>query len=324
MKDIKISVIVPVYKVEKYLRKCVDSILAQSFADFEIILVDDGSPDNCGKICDEYALKDNRIKVIHKENGGLSDARNAGIKISKGEYLSFIDSDDYIAPDFLEILYKLVCENKANIAVCDAIVVKEDETAEFDILEKYELMDKNLALVEMVYDRKFSVNTWNKLYKKELFEEILFPKGLLYEDLATTYKLVDKSNKVVYTQAKLYAYVQRGGSIMGQTGYKMKKDKVEIVDEMTDYFAENSDKRLFAGIFNYLVSDVYKMASVGNLVSSKEYRKELKKWYEKNKSSIKTNQYISKKDKFILKLAVKHTKFLQFLYFRVRRKGNSK
>lgn len=324
MNDIKISVIVPVYKVEKYLRKCVDSILAQTYKDFEVILVDDGSPDNCGKICDEYAKKDKRIKVVHKENGGLSDARNVGIKNAKGEYLSFIDSDDYVSPDFLEVLYRLANQNNADISVCEAVIVKEDQNAQFNNIEKYELMDKNLALVEMIYFRKFSVNTWNKLYKKELFDEILFPKGLLYEDLATTYKLVDKSNKVVYTPAKLYAYVQRGGSIMGQTGYKMKKDKVEIVDEMTDYFAENSDKRLFAGIFNYLINDVYKMTSVGNLVSSKEYRKVLKKWYEKNKSSIKTNQYISKKDKFILKLAVKHTKFLQFLYFRVRRKGNSK
>ena len=321
MSDIKISVIVPVYKVEKYLEKCVDSILAQTFADFELILIDDGSPDNCGKMCDEYALKDKRVKVVHKENGGLSDARNKGIEIAKGEYLSFIDSDDYIAPNFLEKLYTLAKNFGADISICDFLVIEEDKDATFIDLDKDVIMDKDSALLKMIFNREFSVNAWNKLYKRELFDDIKYPKGKLYEDLAVIYKLIDRTKKTVYTPSKLYAYVQRKSSIMGQTGYKMKKDKVEIVSEMTEYFRNYLDKRIFAGIFNYLINDVYKMASTGNLAISKEYLMELKKWYKAHKVDIKSNAYISKKDKFIMRTAVKSTRFLQFLYFRLRPKG---
>lgn len=322
MKDVLISIIVPVYKVEKYLNKCIDSILSQSFTNFELILVDDGSPDNCGKICDEYANKDNRIKVIHKENGGLSDARNAGIGLSCGEYLAFIDSDDYISTEFIKTLYDLAKNNDAEISVCDAVLVKEEENAEYFYNEQFEVFNKEQSLLNLTYYRKITVNAWNKLYKKELFDDIRYPKGKLYEDLATTYKLFNKCNKVVYTPSKLYAYLQRDTSIMGQTGYKMKKDKVEIVDEMADFFSSNENyPKIFAGIFNYIINDVYKMASSGNLIACEEYRVELKKWYKKYKNIIKTCQFISKKDRLVMKMGVKSPRLLQFLYYRIRPKG---
>lgn len=316
----KISIIVPVYKVENYLDKCVESILNQTVKDFELILVDDGSPDNCPKICDEYLLKDSRVKVIHKENGGLSDARNAGIKEAKGDWLSFIDSDDFIAPDMIETLLSNAENENADIAVCDAVLFKDGEKPAFTDSTKKTVMDSTEAQGKMINERLFVVNTWNKIYKKSLFDDITFPKGKLYEDLATTYKLLDKSKKVVYINGKKYAYLQRATSIMGQTGYKMKADKVEIVAEMIDYYKNNGKiDNFFHGIMDYLLNDIYKMASKGNLVSSIEYREKLKELYFSNIDRIKNNKNISKKSKSILKLAVKRPKLLQFLYSKVRR-----
>lgn len=316
----KISIIVPVYKVEKYLNKCIDSVLCQTFTDFELILVDDGSPDNCPKICDEYAKKDKRVVVLHKENGGLSDARNKGIDIARGEYIAFIDSDDFVAPDTYEHAYSLIKEHNAEMVIFDAIILNEGQNVEFTDAKNCVVMDKNKALEEMIVNRKFSVNAWNKLYKKELFNCLRYPKGMLYEDLALTYKLIDLCKTVVYTDAKKYAYLQRTSSIMGQTGYKMKRDKVVIVSEMIDYFMESPEKiKICSGIASYLLNDIYKMASSGNLVSSKEYVEELKTCLTKYKKELVKNPFVSFKDRSILKLAVKHTKFLQFLYSKVRR-----
>ncbi len=320
MKKVKISIIVPIYKVEKYLNKCIDSVLCQTFTDFELILVDDGSPDSCPKICDDYAKKDSRVKVIHKPNGGLSDARNAGIEVAGGDYLAFIDSDDFVAPDTYEHAYNLMLEHNADMVVYDAVIVGETDDATFTDATKTFVMDKDLALKEMIVNRKFSVNAWNKLYKKELFSSLRYPKGMLYEDLALTYKLIDLCNTVVYTSAKKYAYVQRQSSIMGQTGYKMKKDKVLIVKEMIEYFIARENKfEICSGIASYLVNDVYKMASRGNLVSSNEYVSELKDCLKKYKKEMLGNPFVSFKDKKVLKLSVRHTKFLQFLYSKVRR-----
>jgi hypothetical protein len=182
-------------------------------------------------------------------------------------------------------------------------------------------MDRETALKKVIYDRLFSVNAWNKLYKRELFSNIKYPKGLLYEDLATIYKLIDCCNKVVYTPAQKYAYVQRQSSIMGQTGYKMKVDKVLIVAEMIEYLkSKQSFEELFAGAMRSLLNDIYKMSVSGNLTSCTEYVNELKVLLRKYKSELKTNSYLTKKDKLILKMAVKSGRLLQFLYTKVRRR----
>ena len=304
-----ISIIVPVYKVEKYLVKCVNSILNQTFSEFELILVDDGSPDECPKMCDELAQKDSRIKVLHKENGGLSDARNAGIEVATGDYLGFVDSDDYIAPDMYEKLYGLITENGCDVAVCGAVVVKEDEEAEYTDSDEVLVLDRNEALHEMIQKRLFAVNTWNKLYKKELFREIRFPKGMLYEDLATTYKLITEAKKVCYSPMKKYAYLQRQGSIMNITGYMVSPDKIKIVEEMLDTL---SDKELTGGILRYLLNDIYKMASCGNLAANKEYLDALGMLYSTNMSK----SGLTLKEKMVLSLAIKMPKVLETIYKR--------
>lgn len=298
-----ISIIVPVYKVEKYLEKCVNSILEQSYHNLEIILVDDGSPDKCGKICDEYQKKDSRIKVIHKKNGGLSDARNAGIRMALGQYLGFVDSDDYIAPDMYEHLFSIMKERNADIGVCNACVVSENSLPEFTDDLQPVVFENNECLKAMICDKLFTVNTWNKLYKRHVFDEIEFPVGKLYEDLATTYKLIEKANKIVVSKARKYAYVQRDGSIMNQTAFKMKTDKIDIVEEMWIYFSKANrsfNTELQAGIIEYIINDIFKMIGSHNANKNPEYRERVRLFIKNNENAVFSNKYISNRKKAVL------------------------
>ncbi|MCR5736906.1 MAG: glycosyltransferase [Eubacterium sp.] len=226
MKDVKISVIIPVYKVEKYLNKCIDSILEQSLKEFEVILVDDGSPDNCPLICDEYAKKDQRIRVIHKKNGGLSDARNAGLNVAKGQYVAFVDSDDYIAPKMLEILYCNITSSCADLAICNYVKVAEkgclEESSKYEISEKKEY-NQNEFMEEILKPYGgFFVPVWNKLYKKDIFDDLRFPYGKVHEDEFVIHYIVQKCKKIICLPEKCYYYLQRETSIMGQ-GFSVKR-----------------------------------------------------------------------------------------------------
>lgn len=209
----KISIIVPVYKVEKYIHKCIDSILNQTFKDFEIILVDDGSPDNCGKICDEYAQKDDRVVVIHKENCGVSSARNAGLDIARGEYIGFVDSDDYIEDDMYENLYNCSVLNNADISI---IGVKEINELGMVL---YEYIPNKINFSEILK----RAHAWNKLFKRKLFFEnnLFFIENKYYEDLELISKLFIKANKVCNVDEKCYIYLQRDGSTTRERNEKV-------------------------------------------------------------------------------------------------------
>lgn len=228
-----VSIIVPVYKVEPYLRRCIDSIVNQTYTNLEIILVDDGSPDGCPQICDEYAAKDNRIVVIHKENGGLSDARNAGLDICNGEYISFVDSDDWVANTYIEIMLNAIVRNNAEIAVSNFIRV--NQTFELKITSN------NIYDIEILTPIQAVKKLWSpqsitfiiscaKLTKRSLFNNIRFPKGIIHEDEYTTYKLLYYSPKTVFLDIPLYCYFQRSDSIMGATkpsSIRLLKAKIE-------------------------------------------------------------------------------------------------
>lgn len=199
-----ISVIVPVFKVAPYLRQCVDSILKQTYRDIEILLIDDGSPDECGEICEEYKEQDKRIRVFHTEHRGLSAARNIGLKAAIGEYIGFVDSDDWIEPKMYEVLLREI--KKKDVSVCgyDYSVQK---TAFIDSL--YCGSDAMRALL----DKKFNNNVWNKLYRKDLFNDVLFPEGRNYEDVAIMHMIVDRAKSVVVISDILYHYRERPESI---------------------------------------------------------------------------------------------------------------
>ena len=208
-----ISIIIPVYNVEKYLKECVDSVRKQTYKNLEIILIDDGSKDNSGKLCDELSKEDNRIKVIHKENGGLSDARNVGIENATGEYIQFIDSDDFVEKDMIEILYNDICQGKADVSMCSLYLYKDGEKTT-DASYKKEIFNKEQVLKEILLDERVRSYAWNKMFKKSLFESIRFPKGKVFEDIYTMSPIFQKANKIVFNDIPLYYYRQREGSIL--------------------------------------------------------------------------------------------------------------
>lgn len=243
----RISIIVPVYKVEAYLQRCVDSILAQTYQNFELILVDDGSPDNCGNMCDEYAKIDNRVKVIHKQNGGLSSARNAGLDIACGEYIGFVDSDDWITMDMFEYLMDLTDDYKSEI------------TSISYILSNGKTIFKQPNIKVKVYNRKQSLRYYMaegmskriadypvciKLYKKELFDDVRFPQGQFYEDVATNFLLIQKVSKYVKSNKICYYYYQNGTSIT-RDGFKIKDiDLIKVGKQLVSLATVENDEYL--------------------------------------------------------------------------------
>lgn len=280
-----ISVIIPVYNVEKYLRKCINSILNQTYKNLEIILVDDGSPDKCGKICDEYREKDLRVHVIHKENGGLSDARNIGIKNATGKYIVFIDSDDWIHPNMIEILFYEIQKSNADISMCMFKYIYEDEM-EKNIDTEYHINSVEILTSEEVLERYYSdsrvpyVVAWNKLYKRDLFQKICYPKGKIHEDEFTTYKLFYDAEKIIVVDAELYFYLQRCNSITGGSSKVKHWDILDAYSESKDYYKVHKESKLLEMVriketqeIMNLYSNLYINRKDEDFVSKKRYLK---------------------------------------------------
>lgn len=232
-----ISVIVPVYKVEAYLDRCVQSIVDQTYQNLEIILVDDGSPDNCGAMCDAWAAKDSRIKVIHKENGGLSDARNAGIAIANGEYIGFIDSDDWIDLSFFQVLIDLSIQTSADISECNFIKTSGDipyieYSNEITLCNAEEALEKHISIT------MFKQVVWNKLYRRNIVH-CLFEKGKYHEDEFWTYQIIAVCQNLAHIDRPMYFYFQREDSIMGE-GYSIKRlDALEAKIRRNEFIKVN-------------------------------------------------------------------------------------
>ena len=220
-----ISVIVPVYNVEPYLDRCVQSIVDQTYENLEIILVDDGSPDNCPAMCDAWAARDSRIKVIHKQNGGLSDARNAGMEEATGEYIGFVDSDDYIAPEMFEKLMVRMINTNSDIVSCDAIRVWDDDTPNVTMVHNSGdfVLDRTESMCALIQSTCLIQTVWNKLYKASLAKRILFEKGKIHEDEYWSWQAVSLASRVATINNAFYFYYQRTGSITGNryTGFPM-------------------------------------------------------------------------------------------------------
>lgn len=220
-KQALVSIIVPVYNVEMYLEKCVESLINQTYKNIEILLIDDGSKDASSILCDKIAEKDSRIQVVHKENGGLSDARNVGIQMAKGKYLGFVDSDDWVNINMFESLVMACEQKKTQIAVCGMMRVYRNREDAFTPPFS-ETLTQEKALTELFKGEKFGDQACTKIYRKELFKDIEYPKGKQFEDIYTTYKLFLKADRVAVIDQPLYYYRQRKSSITGN-GYNIKK-----------------------------------------------------------------------------------------------------
>lgn len=243
----KICIIVPVYNVEKYLNRCIDSILAQTFADFELVLVDDGSPDNCGKICDEYAKKDSRVVVIHKQNGGPSDARNKGIdwafENSDSQWLTFIDSDDWVHGRYLEILFDAVSKHNVKISSCGYMEVKDRNIKDEKIRNftvDIDTPDNMMKKGYKYYECNF-ILAWGRLYEKDLFKDIRYPFGRLHEDMFVIHKLIYKCNRIANIKDVLYYYFKNDAGIMAsEVSPKRMEDRLDSHKDAVEFFYKNS------------------------------------------------------------------------------------
>lgn len=239
-----ISLIVPCYNVENYLLHCIGSLLSQSYKNLEILLVDDGSPDRCGEISEEYAKKDSRIKVIHKTNGGLSDARNVAIDIASGEWITFIDSDDMVAPNYIERLVTIANDNGCKCSVVQPVsFIDGSLPVAKNAMAKVEVMNSMDAIAAMFYQTKLDTSAWNKLYHRSLFDSgIRYPKGYLFEDNPTTFRLLAECDKVAISNEQLYYYRVREGSIERQDFTPNKLDQGLEVIHMMETHPEITDK----------------------------------------------------------------------------------
>ena len=231
-----ISVIVPVYNVEAYLDRCIESIVNQTYQNLEIILVDDGSPDNCPAMCDSWAAKDSRIRVIHKENGGLSDARNVGMALATGEYIAFVDSDDYIAPEMYQLLYERMVTDDCDISACGVEMVFEDGSPAYLLTRAGNcVLEREAAMEAVIQESWLKQPVWYKLYKSKVVRHLLFPVGKCHEDVFWTWQAVASAEKVSVFDTPCYFYVQRSGSIMDEQ-YSLKRlDAVEAKQERLVY-----------------------------------------------------------------------------------------
>ena len=313
----KVSIIVPIYNVEKYLDDCIKSIINQTYNNIEIILIDDGSTDKSKDMCDIWKLNDNRIIVVHKENGGLSSARNAGIKIATGDYLAFVDSDDIIDEKMIENLVDLLKEEKADISVCKFKKYLEKDNPKFSYLDEKIIYDKNNALKELLFDRLTS-HVCNKLFKKELFGNIEFPEGKNYEDLRTTYKIIEKCNKIVETKSELYGYMIRDDSITQKFGEKNLENYIEAVNERYLHYKkkyQNLNTENIQGKINYIYTYYFKIAysNSKSLLKNIKLKEEYKFLKENLKGNIKLNYYklLNRKQRLLLNILM----FSPTIYF---------
>lgn len=279
----EISVVVPVYKVREYLKRCVDSILTQTYTSFDLILIDDGSPDDCGEICDQYQKTDNRVHVIHQENQGLAEARNIGIewalKNSDSKWITFIDSDDWLHKDYLKLLYETAIAYSVDLTICNCI-----KTSEFSIEEQSASKDvKIFSPEDFWYFRQYG-GAWAKLYKKSHFENIRYPKGLLYEDIFVTYRLIFMQSKVAYIESPLYFYFLRDDSITKSQWNPRVLVQFDGMKQQLDFFKKSNYKRAYeVTVKNYLLhikNNIESCETVKNIYPI-EYKK-LKRMYKSN------------------------------------------
>lgn len=278
-----ISVIVPIYNVEPYLNRCVESIVNQTYQNLEIILVDDGSPDNCAKICDDWAEKDSRIKVLHLQNGGAGKARNIGFSVCKGELISFVDSDDVLNSSFYNNM--LLCfKDNVDIVECEYFVFDTSFPifCEIDIANK-EVYDVNKAMYCHISDSLFKQVIWNKLYKREIVDGVAFPEGKLIDDEFWTYQVIGRAKKLIHLNQKLYAYRQQADSVMHKKYSILRLQALDAQYERLQYLQECYPSLLQKAKIMFLLACIHHGQMVQKYCPNNEKKiamKKIEKYYQ--------------------------------------------
>lgn len=330
MSNEKVSVIVPIYKVEKYLDRCVQSIRNQTYRNLEIILVDDGSPDNCPQMCDTYAKQDDRIRVIHKENGGVSDARNVGVRNAKGKFIAFVDPDDKIHSQMIESLYVAIESVNAQIAICNYVWCNDQQQYHDKIYQKDLIAEKtyevSFAETQRIYfeepnRRNLYIVVWNKLYHRSVFEHIQFPNGKIHEDEYVMSKILHDANKIVQIDISLYYYYTfHGNSIMGE----FKKSRFDLfnsyLEKIKCYFEWEYDdfaqRMIFHAVHMLAQYKEWSCEVQCDMTDSIEhYRRELCSIIKRNKSRLQFNKR-QKIENFLFQINFK----IYYFFWKVTRK----
>lgn len=288
----KISIIVPVYNTEKYLSKCLNSLIKQTYKDIEIIVVNDGSKDKSLEIAKKFAKQDNRIKVFNKENGGLSSARNFGIEKASGEYIGFVDSDDYIKENMFEILYNMIKEANAKIAICGWYLVEDSQIRTCNFKCKKLVLNDEQAIDMLLNHVSFDNFACNKLFHRALFKDVIFPVGELLEDLSTIYKLIHEAKVIVVDSNPLYYYVLHSNSITSNLYKQVNPDSFKVFENrknsLLSLYPKLSNKiksNYFTASRNYFTISIH--SSIRDKKFEKKMIKEMRKniyyvWYDKS------------------------------------------
>ena len=292
-----ISIIVPIYNTEEYVGECIQSIISQTYKNIEIILVNDGSKDNSGKICDEYAKKDSRIIVIHKENTGVADSRNRGLDIAKGGFIHFADSDDILNERLVEILHHEMIVNDADYVFADYTKFYEGQEPPLKDVKEYEIEERDkYYILEMYYhqghDHEINVIPTCKLYRRELFDGIRFPVGRKGEDELTNYKVIYRTKKIIEVKESLYCYRRYPGSLSSDWHSKPRHYMVQAFKEEIEYFKERNDEKVILMIVKRLLDELIHNYAF-NLPETDVYGNDFIKFYDEysHYESIKSKEY---------------------------------
>lgn len=308
-----ISIIVPVYNVEQYLDSCIDSIVKQSYGNIEIILIDDGSIDSSSTICDSWAEKDKRIVVKHIPNGGVSNARNLGISVAMGDYIAFVDSDDIVQPNFIEVLYKNLVNTHSDLSICNFAFSTEQTLKKVKDKAEFITFNRVESLGQVLLGKYFSGQSWDKLFKRTLLQGVLFDKSVcLYEDLLFVVEYINKCEKVVYTNLPLYTYVERKSSVCHSKMTNSKLSALVALDRIETLIPSGLEVN-FRYSKTMLLLMYLTMSGIDDYVDI--IRQEFEKVYDK-----RVYKYCSLKTKIRIYLAKRHFKFYLFLN-KIRFKG---
>lgn len=324
----KISIIVPVYNCEKYISNCINSILEQSFKDFELILVDDGSSDRSFEICESFAKKDNRVRTIHQPNSGVSRARNRGLDEAKGEYIGFVDGDDCVDKEMYERLYKNLADNNADISICGIVnyFVKKDGTTEKvrqSPVDGFWIFSGEQALKEALQSRLYSVNPVNKLFKRELFDKLRYPEGKISEDAFLIPVVISKAGKVVYDSKPMYYYLRRENSITTSNFSDSGWDVVEAYKNHLNMVSEKFPNLKKVAKFRYLWAYTYVIDKIMLSENSENYLEDFKKAFnfiKKNILQIIFNPYFSLKRKIAVTVLLINKKIYKKMIMTVNKR----
>lgn len=321
----KVSIIVPIYKVEKELDRCVRSLLGQTYKNIEIILINDGSPDFCPQLCEKYARKDRRIKVVHKENGGLSSARNRGLEVAEGQYISFVDGDDWVEPDFIEALINNLKREKADISIIGYTMIWDNgNSRRFSNDDQYYVLNKDEAIRELLMQRKFQCMVCQKLYCSFIFDSIRFPEGQLYEDVAVGLPTFLQSNKVVVSGESKYFYYQRKEGIVNSGFNDKKLFFLECCRDIIDYSDRNNhlyDQEAHAFYLRTLMVFQLYLYRAEKTEHNKKILKGLQKELYLQKHYIWGNKGLELRKKVVLTLMILHFPYWLLLKMWEKRAG---